>query len=231
MQRNVHLIPYSESLPSPRVSLPPHTAQAGPYRTSKLRWLPAGTPEKRASPSFLRHGVGGGGGLGGVGDNRDGGWGRWRWPLGLRQPLHPAAQTAEMEISEGSGGRELGRRGRGGRQCRGGRSRSTRTGRGEMGWSCRVGEFVERDCWGGWRELAEERAGAEVGVWGREPGPRRVSGSPGTGAVGRGGGQPFLALRQLPPSPDVFAQTCPLPLASSRGAQWETQPWFNRAKR
>lgn len=43
-----------------------------------------------------------------MGDNGDGDWGRWRWPLGLRQPLHPAAQTAEMEIGGGGGGREEG---------------------------------------------------------------------------------------------------------------------------
>lgn len=230
MQRNVHLIRPPKVSPPPACPFHPIAAHAGPYRTSKLRWLPAGTPEKRASPSFLRHGVGGGGGPGGVGDNRDRGWGRWRWPLGLQQPLHPAAQTAEMEIGEGSGGRELGRRGRGGRQCRGGRSRSKRTGRGEMGWSCWVGEFVGRNCCGGWRELAEELAGAEVGVWGREPELWRVSGGPGTGAVGRGGGPPFLALCQFPPSPDVFAQASPSPQQAQGGTVGNTT-LFNRAKR
>lgn len=53
---------------------------------------------------------------------------------------------------------------------------------------------------------------------------RRVSGGSVTGAVGHGGGSPFLALCQLTPSPDAFAQACPLPPASSRGHSGKHNP-------
>lgn len=132
-----------------------------------------------------------------MGDNGYPDWGRRHWPPGLRQLLHPAAQTAEMEI--GGGGRERRRRGRGARS-RGG------------------GEELERESW----ERGDGGGAAgEGGERAQSPEPGRVSGGSVTGAVGHGGGPPFLTLCQLPPSPDVLAQTCPLsppnPPASSRG--------------
>lgn len=183
--------------PPPRVPSTPTPARAGPYRTSELRRLPAGPPETRAPPGFVRHGCVGGGGPGGVGDNGYPDWGRRQWPPGLRQLLHPAAQTAEMEI--GGGGRERRRRGRGARS-RGG------------------GEELERESW----ERGDGGGAAgEGGERAQSPEPGRVSGGSVTGAVGHGGGPPFLTLCQLPPSPDVLAQTCPPlppnPPASSRG--------------
>lgn len=55
-----------------------------------------------------------------------------------------------------------------------------------------------------------------------------------TGAVEHGGGPPFLTLCQLPPSPDVLAQTCPLSPPIPQQAQGGTvgnTALLNRAKR
>lgn len=53
---------------------------------------------------------------------------------------------------------------------------------------------------------------------------RSVSGGSVTGAVGHGGGSPFLARCQLTPSPDAFARARPLPPASSRGHSGKHNP-------
>lgn len=60
---------HRKSSPPLRIPLRPHPCPARPYRTSELCRLPAGHPETRAPPGFVRHGCGESGGSGGVGDN------------------------------------------------------------------------------------------------------------------------------------------------------------------
>lgn len=212
-QRIVHFIPSTESLSSgSRASLPPPRLPRPdrPYRTSKLRRLPAGPPETRASPAFVRHGCGEGGRPGRVGDNgyRDSGW-RW-WPRGLRQPVHPAAEAAEMEIR--GGGREQPRRGRGARR-RGG------------------GEELERESWdrgdgGGAAGVGGGSGKQDEGAWRREPGAqegfRRLSDR----CCGAWWDPPFLALCQLSPhfQMPLPKPTRPHPRVSSRGHSGKHSP-------
>lgn len=166
-QRIVRFISSTES-PFPLAQRTPSTpTPAGPYRTSKLRRLPAGPPETSAPPGFVRHGCAGGAGPGGVGDNGYPDWGRRHWPPGLQQPLHPAARTAEMEIAAGAG-----RSGGGGGErgdAEEGRSWSQKAGRGEMGEELLGRGVCGEELLGREAGAGEEERGRGTGVRGREP--------------------------------------------------------------
>lgn len=209
----MHFISFTES-PYPRASpRPPDPARVGPYRTSKLRGLPAGPPETRAPPGFVRHGCEGGGELSESGDNGYPDWGRRQWPPGPQQPLHSAAQTAEMEIGGGGGGGgwEQRRRGRGAGDAEEGRSWSVKAGRGEMGE-----ELLGREAGAGGGGGRRER---EMGAWGREPRAqehfRRLSDRC-CGAWGGGGVSTFPCPLSAPPATQMSLPRLALP-ASSRG--------------
>lgn len=205
---SAHLKSLHASVPSAPIS-----AQAWPYRTSALRRLPAGSPESRAAPGFLRHGRG----------KWKAGWVRTQWvsglgrPLALRQSLHPAAQTAE-EIG-GGGGREQRRRGEGSEKARrrgGAGARKLVVGR----WGRRVcGEKLPgREGDESWRRR-EQRV---RGVGGEEEASLgRFTPALGQVSVRHLGGPLCPILCQLP-TPDVFILAASTGSASS--PQWETLP-------
>lgn len=96
----------------------PISTLAGPYRTSKLRGLPAGTPETRGSPGFVRHRRSRGSGATEAADNGLRGWGGGSGAPGaaLRQPLRPVPGTAETEPGGRGDGEGEGRRGEAGEE-------------------------------------------------------------------------------------------------------------------
>lgn len=195
------------------IPLAPISAQAWPYRTSAFRRLPAGPPESRAAPDFLRHGR----------EKWKAGWDRTQWvsglgrPLALRQSLHPAAQTAE-EIG-GGGGREQRRSGGGEREgAEEGRSWSAKAGSGEMGEESLWGEAA-REGDESWRRRERRVRGlAGVGVGDKSRKLYSVSGS----GVSEAPWGPLCPILCQLPTPDVFI------LAASTGSapspQWETLP-------
>lgn len=143
--------PPSSPLPEPDPTAPPSSAGS-----------PQGPPRRELLPASCAMVVG-------EAEGRTG-WetmgittGKQPWPPGLQQALHPAAQTAEMEIGGGGGGWEQRRRGRGARRRGGGEELERESWeRGDGG-----GEFVGRSCWGA---KLEQKARAAVlrGLWGQD---------------------------------------------------------------
>lgn len=189
-QRIVRFISSPKVL-SPSLAHPSTPTPAGPYRTSKLRRLPAGpetsAPSRPSCAMVVREVQGRWSGetmgirIGGGGTGR-----------GLQQPLHPAARTAEMEIaagagrSGGGGGSEETRR-RGGAGAR-------KLGRGGDGRSCWEGSLWGGVAGGGGGSWGKKRGSGGRVYGGGSPEHRRVSGRLSDRCCGAWWGPPILAL-------------------------------------